>query len=191
MTTKPCYFWGSWWPGWVTAGSTVSPIPAIWDGWKDTSQGICFIHKSNRDIPQCSSSLLFQLKVPNLPSAWGDSKTVERGTPGFPHPLLFPAHSLTESSPSLITFPPFLSPPSELAWETLSLCCCRPLASRPVPWGSWPLHWEGWGTLTSHSLSSDTALKNMYSLPIHLCSQQHYTYPLSSWCYLFTITQFP
>lgn len=79
---------------------------------------------------------------------------------------------------------------------TLSLCCCRPLPSRsphPDLCHGVPSHCTETGgrTLTSHLLSSATALKNMYSLPIHLCSWQHHTNPPSSWCYLFTITQFP
>lgn len=138
---------------------------------------MCFIHKRNRDIPQYSNSLLFQLKVPNLPSAWANRETVQRGTSGFPHPLLFPAHSLTESSPSLITFPPFLSSPS----ETLSLCCCPPASRSPCSdlCHGVPGHCSerSGGTLTSHSLSSDTAQKNLFSLPIHLCSRQHHTTP--------------
>lgn len=90
----------------VTSGSSLSLVPAIRNGCRDTSQGICFIHKRNRDTPQYSSSPVFQLSKSNLPPVWGKWETVERGTSGHPTP-----------PPLLCSFLPFPStnPPPVLS----------------------------------------------------------------------------
>ena len=76
------------------------------------------IRKRNGDTPQYSSSLVFQLRDPNLPPVWGNWETVESSTPGLPTPPPFPCSFLPPPSPNP---PPALSHSLHSSHRPLSL----------------------------------------------------------------------